>query len=100
MPDAPESDRTKKLMSELSDPPTEDEIISVQASRIADQVDYDILLAIENRWRSIPIIDHDPGDEKPTSWIVVGMPKPASMIDGQVMSWEHYEALIEFSKSG
>lgn len=45
-----DSDRTKKLMAEASDPPTEDEIASIQAQRIADQVDHDILMKIEEKF--------------------------------------------------
>jgi hypothetical protein len=40
---APDSERTKKLMATASNPPTEDEVASIMASRIADQVDFDLL---------------------------------------------------------
>lgn len=40
---APDSERTKDLIAKLPRHPTEDEVVSVVASRIADQVDHDIL---------------------------------------------------------
>ena len=40
---APDSEHTKKLMAAASNPPTENEIVSIVASRISDQVDFDLL---------------------------------------------------------
>jgi hypothetical protein len=43
---APDSERTKKLIAEASNPPTEDEIVGIMASRIADQIDFQFLNGI------------------------------------------------------
>lgn len=39
---APDSEQTKKLMASTSSPPTEDEVAGIMASRIADQVDFEL----------------------------------------------------------
>lgn len=43
---APDSVATQQLMKSTSNPPTEDEVIGIVASRIADQVDFDVARAL------------------------------------------------------
>lgn len=60
---APDSERTKELMASTSTPPTEDEVVAIMASRIADQVDFDLTEEISKKlkkpkkvttWRTCP----------------------------------------------